>query len=157
MFGKLNTSEIEDLLYRQFVGRIGCHADGLTYVVPVSYAYDGIYVYFHSVDGMKISMMRKNPRVCFEVDDTKNLSNWKSVISFGKFEELTKENERQEALKVLGRRTLPLLSSQTMHLTSQWPFPANEDERVAGIFFRIELMEKSGRFEHSEREFFYAT
>ncbi len=39
MFGELNPEEIEQLLSAQLVGRIGCHADGTTYVVPVSYGY----------------------------------------------------------------------------------------------------------------------
>src|ERR1700682_700625 len=91
MFGKLNTGEIDKLISRQLVGRIGCHADGITYVVPVSYAYDGTYIYAYAFKGMKIDMMRKNPKVCFQADNTKNLANWQSVICWGEFEELTKE------------------------------------------------------------------
>jgi nitroimidazol reductase NimA-like FMN-containing flavoprotein (pyridoxamine 5'-phosphate oxidase superfamily) len=37
MFGKLNHDQIEEVLKNQFIGRIGCHADGITYVIPVSY------------------------------------------------------------------------------------------------------------------------
>jgi hypothetical protein len=59
MFGILNPVEIEQLLSKQLVGRIGCHADGVTYVVPISYAYDGEYVYARTFEGMKINMMRK--------------------------------------------------------------------------------------------------
>src|SRR4051812_48063800 len=101
MFGKLNPEEIEELLKQQLIGRIGCHADGLTYVVPVSYAYDGTYIYCHTFEGMKVDMMRKNSNVCFEVDNTKTLSNWKSVVTWGSFEELPAGVSRQEALKVL--------------------------------------------------------
>ena len=89
MFGTLNSTEVDQLLDQQLIGRIGCHANGLTYIVPVSYAYDGKYIYSHGFEGMKISMMRKNPDVCFEVDNTKNLSNWESVIAWGAFEELS--------------------------------------------------------------------
>jgi len=62
MLGILETDQIEDLLGSQVVGRIGCHADDLTYVVPVSYAYDGSCIYAHSEEGMKIAIMRKNPQ-----------------------------------------------------------------------------------------------
>jgi len=68
MFGELSQNEIEDLLHQQVIGRIGCHADDTTYVVPISYAYDGQYVYGHTREGMKLNLMRKNRNICFEID-----------------------------------------------------------------------------------------
>jgi uncharacterized protein len=65
MMGKLDNNQIEDLLQHEIIGRIGCHADGVTYVVPISYAYDGKYIYGHTEEGMKINIMRKNPRDLF--------------------------------------------------------------------------------------------
>ncbi|MEJ0105912.1 MAG: pyridoxamine 5'-phosphate oxidase family protein [Bacteroidota bacterium] len=53
MFGSLNNNEIDELLHQQFIGRIGCHAEGVTYVVPISYAYDGEYIYGRTFEGMK--------------------------------------------------------------------------------------------------------
>ena len=82
MLGSLDSKQIEEVLAHQVVGRIGCSAEGITYVVPISYAYDGEYIYGHTLDGMKISMMRKNPAVCFEVEEMKDMANWKSVISW---------------------------------------------------------------------------
>ena len=157
MFGKLNTDETEELIHHQFIGRIGCHADGLTYIVPVSYAYDGTYIYGRTFEGMKIAMMRKNPRVCFEVDNTKNLASWQSVIAWGVFEEVKESPERANALQKLYDRVLPIISSETMHITPQWPFPANEINDVEGIVYRIRLTEKTGRFEKSTDEFFFAS
>jgi nitroimidazol reductase NimA-like FMN-containing flavoprotein (pyridoxamine 5'-phosphate oxidase superfamily) len=156
MFEKMNAAEIEQLLEQQLVGRIGCHVDGLTYVVPVSYAYDRNYVYCHAFEGMKVDMMRKNPEVCFEVDNTKNLANWDSVIAWGSFEELPGGSDRREAIKILRERKLPILSSQTMQLGSQWPF-VSDDDRIEGIIFRINLKEKTGRCERSADNSFFAT
>jgi nitroimidazol reductase NimA-like FMN-containing flavoprotein (pyridoxamine 5'-phosphate oxidase superfamily) len=156
MFGILNPAEIEQLLSKQLVGRIGCHADGVTYVVPISYAYDGEYVYARTFEGMKINMMRKNPDVCFEVEDTKNLSNWRTVVAWGSFEELPAGNQRKEALSVLARRKLPVISSETMQLGSQWPF-SSDDENVDGVIFRIRIKEKTGRYEESLNESSFGT
>jgi nitroimidazol reductase NimA-like FMN-containing flavoprotein (pyridoxamine 5'-phosphate oxidase superfamily) len=89
MFGTLNNEEIEQVFYNNIIGRIGCHADGKTYVVPISYAYDGDCIYAHTYEGMKISIMRKNPEVCFQADNMQNMANWQSVIAWGTFEELT--------------------------------------------------------------------
>ena len=65
MFGKLNPEEIDQLLSHQIVGRIGCHADGVTYIVPISYAYDGTFIYAHSFKGMKLTIMQKKPEGLF--------------------------------------------------------------------------------------------
>ena len=156
MFGKLTPVEVEQLLKQQLIGRIGCHADGLTYVVPISYAYDGVYIYSRTFEGMKINMMRKNPNICFEVEDTKNLSNWQTVVAWGSFEELPEGPQRREAVRVLESRKLPAVSSETMHLGAIWPF-GSEDDHVDGIIFRVRLEQKTGRYEESLNDSFFAT
>ena len=147
--GKLDDKQIEDLLQHEIIGRIGCHADGITYVVPISFAYDGKYVYGHTHEGMKINIMRKNPKVCFQVDRLTDMANWKSVIAMGEFEELTEPETRKQALQNLINRTLPQLSSETVKLTPEWPFRRGDPANVDGIIYRIELKEKSGRYENN--------
>jgi nitroimidazol reductase NimA-like FMN-containing flavoprotein (pyridoxamine 5'-phosphate oxidase superfamily) len=149
MIGKLNTTEIDELLKKNFVGRIGCHNGEEVFIVPVSYAYDGKYIYVRSFEGKKIDMMRKNPKVCFEVDETQDMAHWQSVIAWGKYEELTDESERNKALKILIDRQLPILSSATTHLGDFWPFPPQDLNTIKGIVFRILLEEKTGRYEGS--------
>lgn len=157
MFGKLNTGQIEELLKSQFIGRIACHADGITYIVPISYAYDGTCIYGHTYEGMKVDMMRKNPKICFEVENTKNLANWESVVAWGEFEELKDGKERDEAVQKLMNRVFPVISSETMHLSPQWPFPAESAADITGIIFRIKLTEKTGRYEKSEEQNYFAS
>lgn len=147
MFGKLNPAEIEELLNHQTVGRIGCHAEDTTFIVPVSYAYDGEYIYVHTREGLKINLMRKNPKVCFEVDDMKDMANWKTVIAWGHFEELKETHARNQGLIHLVNRLLPLVSSETTHLFPDWPFTSDDISVIKGIVFRIRLTEKSGRYE----------
>ena len=156
MIGMLSDTEIEDVLKKQLVGHLGCHADGITYVVPVSYAYDGTFVYVRTQEGKKIDMMRKNPDVCFQVDNMKDMGNWQSVIAWGKYEELVDHEERRNALQRLVDRTLPLVSSTTTHLSNNWPFPPADLESIEGIVFRIALKNKSGRFESNEESPFFA-
>jgi hypothetical protein len=154
MLGELTAQQIEDVLRQETVGRIGCHAGGRTYVVPITYAYEGGDVYGHSAEGQKIWMMRANPAVCFEVDRMEDLANWRSVIAQGTFEELTGQ-AAEAALHKLTRRLLPLVTSETS-------FPAHGFGREAplepgsygadaagrpAILYRIRLSEKSGRFE----------
>src|SRR4051812_42948183 len=137
MFGSLQDQEIEEILTRQYVGRLGCSSNGRTYIVPISYAYDGGYLYFHAAqEGTKIQLMRDNPQVCFQADIMENMANWKSVICWGVFEELTGEQERTGALKVLLSRELPIISSQTVKLTPNWPFQPSDYNDIEGIVFR---------------------
>jgi nitroimidazol reductase NimA-like FMN-containing flavoprotein (pyridoxamine 5'-phosphate oxidase superfamily) len=150
MFGKLTNEQIEEVLHEQIVGRIGCHYDGVTYVLPISYAYDGDYIYCHTKEGMKMKIMRENEHVCFQVDDMQNMANWKSVIAWGDFEELELGTARREAVHQLIKRALPIVSSETTHIGAHWPFfPDNLDD-IQGIVFRIKLDAKTGRFEKSD-------
>jgi uncharacterized protein len=147
MFGKLAETQIEELLQTQHIGRIGCHNNGVTYIVPVSYAYDGTHVFVHANEGMKIDFMRKNPAVCFQVDNLQDLGNWQSVIAWGTYEELPEGPQRRHAIDTLLKRRLPIISSVTTHLGANWPFSAEGDTKLEGIIFSIALQEKTGRFE----------
>lgn len=153
MFGDLQSTEIEHLLSSHIIGRVGCHADGVTYVVPISFAYDGKYVYGHTHEGMKINMMRKNPSVCFEIDELHDMANWRSVICQGVFEELTGGEEREKALQALLKRPLPFITSKTVQLSPQWPFVPAELNSIAGVVYRILITSKTGRFERADGNF----
>src|SRR5689334_5623274 len=87
---ELSRAEIDDFLRGQRIARLGCHADGVTYVVPLIYAYDGGAVVAVTTEGRKTAMLRENPRVCVEVDeyDTDGRGSWRSVIADGTYEEL---------------------------------------------------------------------
>jgi len=156
MFGELDTEEVEVLLHSQVIARLGITDRIKPYVVPISYAYDGDYIYGFSQEGLKIDLMRRNPLVCIEVEDTSNISNWQSVIAWGKFEELKHGPKKDHALKLLNNRILPILNSETMRLSPLWPFVDIEESRdLEGVVYRIKLKEKSGRFEKNS-EIFYA-
>lgn len=150
MFGNLSAEETEEVLQHELVGRIGCSADNIVYVVPTSYVYDGNSIYCHSMEGMKMDMMRKNPAVCFEVDKLEDLGNWKSVIAWGTFHDITDNEERKKALHLLLNRPLPFITSKTMQLGNSWPFTSEEKDTIEGVMFRIDISSKSGRFEAYE-------
>ena len=88
MVGKLNNRQSEVIISEQMIGRFVCHYNDLTYVVPISYTYNGGCIYCITYEGMKLDIMRKNPKVCLEIDELIDMANWKSVICWGEFEEL---------------------------------------------------------------------
>jgi nitroimidazol reductase NimA-like FMN-containing flavoprotein (pyridoxamine 5'-phosphate oxidase superfamily) len=148
MLGTLDKEGIESVLGNNMFGRLGCHSAGRTYVVPVNYAYDGKHIIGHSMPGMKIRMMRNNPQVCFEVDEVSNFSNWKSVIVWGEYQEISDTHERSRAMKFLVDRTLQLkVSKSSIPLSlAAGPhphFPAD----IKPVIYRIVIAEKTGRYE----------
>ena len=86
----LSRAEIDEFLRRQRIARIGCHAGGETYVVPLIYAFDSGALVAVTTEGRKTAMLRENPQVCVEVDeyDADGKGSWRSVIAHGKCEEL---------------------------------------------------------------------
>ncbi len=147
MLGELNSRQIEFVLHSVIVGRIGCHAYDKTYVVPVTYAYDGTYIYGHTSEGLKIDMMRENPKVCFQVDVMENMSNWRSVIAWGKFEELKTLDQREKGVKILRDTVMPVMTGDTTIKNAMRDSHQKSTEAMLGVVYRIELTEKTGRYE----------
>jgi nitroimidazol reductase NimA-like FMN-containing flavoprotein (pyridoxamine 5'-phosphate oxidase superfamily) len=147
MIGQLNTDDIETLLRRSVLGRIGYGDGKRIYIVPISYIYDGGYIYCYTHEGLKTAILRKNTSVCFEVEQLENLANWQTVVAHGDFEELTDPLLRLDALQKLNARRLPFITSQTTRLTDEWPFASETLDKLPGVTFRIRLTGKTGRFE----------
>ena len=151
MLGALNHTETEALLESQHLGKLGV-TDGVTvYVVPVNYVYDGTYIICHSTEGMKIRMMRQKPDICFLVENIRDMNQWETVIAWGRFEEITDGEEKQQAMELLWKKMLKLKVGETAlppHAAAARP-----RDRQAGytsvVIWRIALNKKTGRFERN--------
>jgi len=140
MLGELDAAQCEDVLRTEVIARIGCVSDGRVYVVPVTYVYDGTYVYGHAMDGAKLRAMRANPQVCVEVEQVDNLSNWRSVIAWGTFEECDGA-DWDAGFAMLAERIMPLLT-----LPKDQP-PPDLSVLRSGSVYRIRVERMTGRFE----------
>jgi len=129
---ELSAAEIDSLLRDQVVGRIGCTAEGETYVVPVIYAWDGEAVWVATVEGRKTRAMRANARVCFEVDEYSAPGVWRSAILQGDYEELSGED---------AEHALGLLRARFSGGPARRPREAGREP----VIFRIRVREASGR------------
>lgn len=83
---------------------------GYPYGVPVSYAYDGDAIYFHSAkEGHKLDAVRANPKCSFTVvGDTELLpgkfsTNYESAIAFGHAEEVEGEEKQRALMALIGK------------------------------------------------------
>lgn len=144
MLGQLSRTQIEDMLHTEMVGRLGCHAEGKTYIVPINYVYDDENIYGHSLEGLQIQFLQAHPDVCFEVDHIQNLSNWRSVIAWGTFEELEGEEAARVAFLIMQREMTLIASGHSVH----WMNRINlQSTSLISKIYRIHLVEKTGRFE----------
>jgi uncharacterized protein len=109
MMTMLNESEARKVLQSARVARLGCIVNDEPYVVPISCHLEDDCLYSHSLPGLKVSALRENPRACVQVDEIESDLHWRSAIAFGKFEEITKSNEREEILRKLLRQ-FPMLT-----------------------------------------------
>jgi nitroimidazol reductase NimA-like FMN-containing flavoprotein (pyridoxamine 5'-phosphate oxidase superfamily) len=92
-------------------------------------------------------MMRKNPDVCFEVEEIKSFNHWKTVVGWGQFEELVDAADIEQAKAQLS----DVMLAQKATLTSGPPaeetpqHPASPSANM--IYYRIRFNELSGRHE----------
>jgi nitroimidazol reductase NimA-like FMN-containing flavoprotein (pyridoxamine 5'-phosphate oxidase superfamily) len=149
MIGQLTNDQIQRVLKANALGRIACREDNKLYIVPVNYIYEDNSIIVHSNEGMKTRMMRKNPAVCFEVDEMKSFTNWKSVIAWGEYHELTEEKEKYQAMKLFVDRMMRLKISDTAkppEITAERTHPRSPGN-IKPVVFRILISEITGRFE----------
>jgi nitroimidazol reductase NimA-like FMN-containing flavoprotein (pyridoxamine 5'-phosphate oxidase superfamily) len=133
---ELSRGEIDEFLEAQRIARLGCNADGVTYVVPLIYAYEDGAVVAVTTEGRKTAILRENPRVCVEVDeyDTDGRGSWRSVIAYGTYEELN-----GDAIEP----ALTLLRERFARTAGRTPEPRPLGANV--VVLRISLDEFSGR------------
>jgi len=141
----MTKNEMETLLAKALVGRLGtCNRDE-PYVIPICFLHIRDKIYFHSrPQGKKLTNMKANPRVCFQVDDYDLVPSprpcdftmhYRSVIAFGRVRFLTDLKDKMKALKAM------LDKYDTAH--SEEPIDEATAERVA--IGEIVVEEMSGR------------
>lgn len=146
MVGVLTDKQIDHVLVSQIVGRLGTQMDDRIYIVPVSYVYHEGYIYVRAKEGMKVEMMRQNPKVCFQVDAIDDMANWRSVIAWGEYEELDDIVQQDKGVAIMSDRFEPYAMSNTVepsvHIKSG-------EKGLRAVAFRIKVTEKTGRYEKS--------
>lgn len=103
---------IEDILNSSNIVRIAMVDDQEPYIVPLNYGYHDNALYIHCAkEGRKIDILKKNPRVCFEIEGRSELvtgdqackwtMNYQSLIGYGRVEILEEKNEKIAGLDIL--------------------------------------------------------
>jgi len=65
----MNTTDIEAIIRKSTVCRLGLLDQDTPYVVPLCFGYRNGTLFFHTAPkSRKLDMLRRHPRVCFEMD-----------------------------------------------------------------------------------------
>ena len=105
-------AEIQEILEKGLVCRLGLYDGQYPYVVPLNYGYRNGCMYFHCArEGKKTDILKKNGRVCIEVDidfrvvrgetPCRWTAKYRSVIGFGRARIIDDEREKKAGLDVI--------------------------------------------------------
>lgn len=133
---------IESVIRDADVCRLAFSEEGIPYLVPLCFGYRKGVLYFHSaLEGLKLDLIKRNPKVCFEMDMDHVLvrtadrctMHYRSVIGFGKAALVEDAVEKQEALDLI------------MHHYHQEPFAYSVATLERTAIIRVEIDEMTGK------------
>jgi uncharacterized protein len=107
-----DAKELEEILQKADVCRIAFAVDGTPYIVTMNFGYswkDNLTLYFHCAkEGKKLELMKRNNKVCFEMDtdhelvQSENACDWgmkyRSIVGLGSLESLAEKDEMKKGL-----------------------------------------------------------
>jgi nitroimidazol reductase NimA-like FMN-containing flavoprotein (pyridoxamine 5'-phosphate oxidase superfamily) len=139
---ELTPEECAAVLQRTHLGRLGCARFDQPYVIPIHFSFDeeSECLYAFSTLGQKIEWMRRNPKVCLEVEDIADKDHWSTVVVIGRYEEIQKTADEASA-----RRRAEQLFLQRR----EWWLPGaaklTTSERDHIVVYRIQIDQMTGR------------
>jgi nitroimidazol reductase NimA-like FMN-containing flavoprotein (pyridoxamine 5'-phosphate oxidase superfamily) len=139
---ELNRAECFALLQRNNVGRLGYARFEQPQIVPIHFSFDADrnYVYGFSTVGEKVESMRRNPRVCLEVDEIVDKNHWSTVLVVGRYREIHRDPREAEALR---------RAEQLFRDRAEWWLPGAaklaSKEHEHAVIYRISIDRVTGR------------
>jgi hypothetical protein len=108
----LGREEMESIISKADVCRLGLSVDNIPYIVPLNFGYRDSCLYFHTPKvGKKMDMIKTNSRVCFEMDIDHEVvraenpcdssMKFRSVIGYGRVSLLDEIEEKRRALDII--------------------------------------------------------
>ncbi|MEX2177228.1 MAG: pyridoxamine 5'-phosphate oxidase family protein [Gemmatimonadaceae bacterium] len=146
----LTSSDCQDVLDRNHVGRLAFINQRTVDIEPIGYVARGNWLFFRSAYGSKLEALAHNPFVAFEVDEVKGPFDWRSVVVHGTIYMLPADGapiERREFERALAalRRVVP----ETLMPSD--PTPARENvyglhiDHVSGRMAQPATAKRGGR------------
>jgi len=139
---ELSRPEIDAILARNHVGRIGYARQNKVDIRPVHYVYSENWIYGRTAFGSKYEALIETAHewwpVVFEVDEVDDLTNWRSVLVRGGFYAIRPDASPADA---------EVWENAIRVLRTLFPHALREDDPAPGMstLFRISVQEVSGR------------
>jgi nitroimidazol reductase NimA-like FMN-containing flavoprotein (pyridoxamine 5'-phosphate oxidase superfamily) len=163
---ELTNGECLQALVTTRLGTLACAHENQPYVVPIYFVFEEPYLYGFTTPGQKVEWMRSNPLVCVEVDDILDKDEWKSILVFGRYEELpvTPEAERGRlpdhqplpfgtyTTRPAGLEAARLRAHELLQEHAEWWEPGcssskhrSQEQPLTPLFYRIRIDRVTGR------------
>ena len=108
----IDIKALNEIIGSAQICRLGLTDENAPYIVPLCFGHKDSILYFHSVaEGKKIEILKKNPNVCFELDQNIEVlkadkpckwgMKYQSIIGYGKAIFIETLEEKCEALKII--------------------------------------------------------
>jgi uncharacterized protein len=141
----LDKELIDSILKKELVCRIAMNDDGNPYLVPMIFGYQDNCLFLHSAkEGRKIDILKKNNRICFEVESNVELvpaesaCNWSfkyyCIIGYGNASFIEDMAEKKELMNIIMEKGSG---------KNSWDFPEAALEKTAII--KIEITAMTGK------------
>jgi uncharacterized protein len=108
-------AEMEAIIEKAHVCRVGLTVDDQPYIVPMFFGYKDNCLYFHcATEGKKLDIIRQNNKVCFEIDIDDHMTKpqgrscswggkYRCVMGSGKAFVIEKFKDKSEGLNIVTR------------------------------------------------------
>lgn len=143
IFRALTDGECRALLERNHVGRLAFSFHDRVDIQPVHYVYDDGRLFGRTSEGSKLLTLKHNPWLAFEVDETRGIFDWESVVVHGRFNRL--DSERSTPELAAADRALHRLRTLVPET-----FTAHDSTAFRTVLFQISMLDLSGRAAESK-------
>tara|TARA_R110002126_G_scaffold36043_7_gene110081 strand:- start:210 stop:671 length:462 start_codon:yes stop_codon:yes gene_type:complete len=147
----LDEKECKVLLEQNYIGRLAYISGGFPHIVPITYFYNSKTntITSYSSEGHKIKEMRKNSSVCMAADEIASITNWKSVLVQGTYEELSSIDAKHMLHEFSEGVKKVINENYGEHPKYISEFSAKINAEDAPIVFRIHVHELTGKIRNS--------
>jgi uncharacterized protein len=136
---------LEEVLQKALICRLAMSDNDQPYVIPLNFGYEDNTLYFHCArEGKKLDILRKNSRICFEVDIDHELvkgesaCEWgmkgRSVVGIGKAFLINDMAGKQKALDIIMK-----------HYGAPGPFSYKEKGVEKVLIIKVEIESMTGK------------
>ncbi|MBU3713725.1 MAG: hypothetical protein FGM46_02115 [Ferruginibacter sp.] len=141
MIHLLSKEECIHLLKENNYGHLGCNDGFNTYIYPTGYVYEENSIVCQSLQGSKIEIMRKNNRVCFQVETFNEKKEKNTVTLLGNYIEVTDIAQRYQILSNFIKKMIEIKTSQDLSVLMK------KSTAIRPIIYRILVDEIIGNTE----------